>query len=35
MAVLMTLEVPGGTTAQYDRTNEIIGIAGRTTLRLA
>ncbi len=28
MAVLMTLEVPGGTTAQYDRTNEIIGIAG-------
>jgi hypothetical protein len=28
MAVLMTLEVPGGTTAQYDRANEIIGIAG-------
>ena len=27
MAVLMTLEVPGGTTAQYDRTNEIMGIA--------
>ena len=28
MAVLMTLEVQGGTTAQYDRTNEILGIAG-------
>ena len=28
MAVLMTLEVPGGTTATYDRTNEILGIAG-------
>jgi hypothetical protein len=28
MAVLMTLDVPGGTTAQYDRTNEILGIAG-------
>ena len=28
MAVLMTLEVPGGTTAMYDRTNEILGIAG-------
>jgi hypothetical protein len=28
MAVLMTLEVPGGTTAKYDRTNEILGIAG-------
>ena len=27
MPVLMTLEVPGGTTAQYDRTNTIIGIA--------
>jgi|SoiMethySBSTD1v2_1073268.scaffolds.fasta_scaffold1087316_2 hypothetical protein len=27
MAVLMTLEVPGGTTAKYDRTNEIMGIA--------
>ena len=27
MAVLMTLEVPGGTTALYDRTNEILGIA--------
>jgi hypothetical protein len=27
MAVLMTLEVRGGTTAQYDRTNEILGIA--------
>jgi hypothetical protein len=26
MAVLMTLEVPGGTTAKYDRTNEILGI---------
>jgi hypothetical protein len=28
MAVLMKLEVPGGTTAQYDRTNEILGIGG-------
>ena len=28
MAVLMTLDVPGGTTAQYDRTNEIMGVAG-------
>jgi hypothetical protein len=28
MAVLMTLEVPGGTTAQYDRTKELTGIAG-------
>jgi hypothetical protein len=28
MAVLMTLELPGGTTAQYDRTNELLGIAG-------
>ena len=28
MAVLMTLEVPGGTTAKYDRTNEILGIVG-------
>jgi hypothetical protein len=27
MSVLMTLEVPGGTTAQYDRTNALIGIA--------
>jgi hypothetical protein len=27
MAVLMTLEVPGGTTAEYDRTNEMLGIA--------
>ena len=27
MPVLMTLEVPGGTTAQYDRTNAIIGIS--------
>src|SRR5262245_30610734 len=27
MPVLMTLEVPGGTTAQYDRTNAAIGIA--------
>src|SRR5262245_49619206 len=27
MSVLMTLEVPGGTTAQYDRTNAAIGIA--------
>jgi heme-degrading monooxygenase HmoA len=26
MAVLMILEVPGGTTAQYDRTNEILGV---------
>lgn len=28
MAVLMTIEVPGGTTAKYDRANEILGIAG-------
>jgi len=28
MAVLMTLEVSGGTTAQYDRTSELVGIAG-------
>jgi hypothetical protein len=28
MAMLMTLELPGGTTAQYDRTNEILGIRG-------
>src|SRR5215203_832836 len=28
MAVLMKLEVPGGTTAQYARTNEILGIHG-------
>src|SRR4051812_48769327 len=28
MAVLMTLELPGGTTAPYDRTNELLGIAG-------
>jgi hypothetical protein len=27
MPVLMTLEVPGGTTAQYDRTNAVVGIA--------
>src|SRR5262245_45265090 len=27
MPVLMTLDVPGGTTAQYDRTNAVIGIA--------
>jgi hypothetical protein len=27
MQVLMTLEVPGGTTAQYDRTNANLGIA--------
>jgi hypothetical protein len=27
MHVLMTLEVPGGTTAQYDRTNADLGIA--------
>jgi len=27
MAVLMTLEVPGGTTAQYDRTNAVIASA--------
>jgi len=26
MTMLMTLEVPGGTTALYDRTNEILGI---------
>ena len=28
MAVLMTLDVPGGTTAMYDRSNEILGITG-------
>jgi hypothetical protein len=28
MAVLMTREVPGGTVRQYDRTNEIVGLAG-------
>jgi hypothetical protein len=28
VAVLMTLEVPGGTTSKYDRVNEIMGIAG-------
>jgi hypothetical protein len=28
MAVLMILEVPGGTIEQYERTNEILGIAG-------
>src|SRR3954449_2402449 len=28
MPVLMKLEVPGGTTGQYDRTNEILGIRG-------
>jgi hypothetical protein len=28
MHVLMTIEVPGGTTAQYDRTNADLGIAG-------
>jgi hypothetical protein len=27
MAVLMTLEAPGGTTAQYDRANAVMGIA--------
>lgn len=27
MAVLMTLEVPGGTTSQYDRASELAGIA--------
>jgi len=27
MPVLMTLEAPGGTTAQYDRATEIVGIA--------
>ncbi len=27
MSVLMTLEVPGGTTAQYDRTIAAMGIA--------
>ena len=27
MSVLMTIEVPGGTTAQYDRTNAVMGIA--------
>jgi hypothetical protein len=28
MAVLVTLDVPGGTTAMYDRSNEILGITG-------
>ena len=28
MSVLMTLEVPGGTIEQYERANEIMGIAG-------
>jgi heme-degrading monooxygenase HmoA len=28
MAVLMIMEVPGGTTAEYERANEIMGIAG-------
>ena len=28
MAILMTMDVPGGTTEQYDRTNQILGIAG-------
>jgi hypothetical protein len=28
MAVLMTIEVPGGTTAMYDRANQIMGITG-------
>jgi hypothetical protein len=28
MTVLMTLEVPGGTTAQYDRANAVMGITG-------
>jgi hypothetical protein len=32
MHVLMTVEVPGGTTAQYDRTNAVIGIAGEGDL---
>jgi hypothetical protein len=27
MTVLMTLEVPGGTTAQYDRANAVMGVA--------
>jgi hypothetical protein len=27
MSVLMTLEVPGGTTAQYDRANAVMGLA--------
>jgi hypothetical protein len=30
MAMLMTLEVPGGTTALYDRANEIMRIAGES-----
>jgi hypothetical protein len=30
MAVLMTLEVPGGTVEQYDRANEILGIAAES-----
>jgi len=28
MAILMMLKVPGGTVEQYERTNEILGIAG-------
>ena len=28
MAVLMTIEVPGGTTSMYDRANQIMGITG-------
>ena len=28
MAVLMVMEVPGGTTDQYEKVNEIMGIAG-------
>ena len=28
MSVLMTLEIPGGTTAMYDRANAILGITG-------
>jgi hypothetical protein len=31
MAVLMTLEVPGGTTDKYDRANEILGVAEEQT----
>ena len=31
MAVLMTLESTGGTTAQYDRTNEILGVSGESS----
>jgi hypothetical protein len=31
MAVMMRLEIPGGTTAQYDRVNEILAANGEDT----